>query len=310
MRDVLFVIAGFVLLFGGGELLVRGAVSAARRLGISELVIGLTVVGFGTSMPEMLVSVEAAFKGRPEIAIGNVVGSNIANILLIAGFTGLMAPSGGWGADVKRDVRVMLGATALLLVAAAWGALPTWGGVLLLALLSAYLYAHYRASGAVPEDLEVRSATKPAWLAGLLLLAGLALLFVGADMLIEGASAIALALGVSEAVVGLSIVAVGTSLPELATSVVAAWRGRTAVAIGNVVGSNIFNILAILGVTALVAPLPIAERFLRIDVPLVLAISIVFALILSWSDRLGRKTGGAMLAAYAFYTACLYLSSG
>ncbi|MVB00115.1 calcium/sodium antiporter [Nitratireductor sp. CAU 1489] len=313
MRDIVFVIVGFILLFGGGELLVRGAVSAARRFGVAELVIGLTVVGFGTSMPELLVSVEAALKGRPEIAIGNVVGSNMANVLLIGGVTAMLAPSGGWGGDVRRDVILMLFATALLLLAAACGVLPAWGGLLLTLLLGAYLYAHYRASrtgGEADGGTVVVAPKKPAWLAAALLAAGLALLFVGADLLVEGASRIALALGVSEAVVGLSIVAIGTSLPELATSVVAAWRGRAGVAIGNIVGSNIFNILGILGVTALVAPLPISERFWRIDVPLVLAVSLAFAAMLVLRDRLGRKTGFVMLAAYIAYTIGLYTVSG
>ena len=313
MRDIIFVIVGFVLLFGGGELLVRGAVSAARRLGVTELVIGLTVVGFGTSMPELLVSVEAALKGRPEIAIGNVVGSNMANLLLIGGVTAVLAPSGGWGGDVRRDVLLMLVATVLLLLAAAYGMLPTWGGVLLLLFLASYLYAHYRASRTCGEsdgDNVVVTPKKPAWLAAALLAAGLAMLFAGANLLVEGASAIALALGVSEAVIGLSIVAIGTSLPELATSIVAAWRGRAGVAIGNIVGSNIFNILGILGVTALVAPLPISERFWRIDVPLVLAISLAFAAMLVLRDRLGRTTGLVMLAAYAAYTIGLYTVGG
>jgi cation:H+ antiporter len=313
VRDIIFVIVGFVLLFGGGELLVRGAVSAARRLGVTELVIGLTVVGFGTSMPELLVSVEAALKGRPEIAIGNVVGSNMANLLLIGGVTAVLAPSGGWGGDVRRDVLLMLVATVLLLLAAAYGMLPTWGGVLLLLFLASYLYAHYRASRTCDEsdgDSVVVTPKKPAWLAAALLAAGLALLFIGADLLVEGASAIALTLGVSEAVIGLSIVAIGTSLPELATSVVAAWRGRGGVAIGNIVGSNIFNILGILGATALVAPLPIAERFWRVDVPLVLAISLAFAAMLVLRDRLGRTTGFVMLAAYTAYTVGLYTITG
>ncbi len=313
MRDIVFVIVGFILLFGGGELLVRGAVSAARRFGVTELVIGLTVVGFGTSMPELLVSVEAALKGRPEIAIGNVVGSNMANLLLIGGVTAVLAPSGGWGADVRRDVLLMLIATALLLLAAAFGVLPTWGGLLLVLFLVTYLYAHYRASrngGEADGGSVVVAPKKPAWLAATLLAAGLVLLFVGADLLVEGASAIALALGVSEAVVGLSIVAIGTSLPELATSVVAAWRGRAGVAIGNIVGSNIFNILGILGVTALVAPLPISERFWQVDVPLVLAISLAFAAMLVLRDRLGRTTGFVMLAAYVAYTIGLYTVAG
>ncbi|WP_157015196.1 calcium/sodium antiporter [Mesorhizobium xinjiangense] len=312
--NAMLVAVGLALLFAGGELLVRGAVSTARRLGVSELVIGLTIVGFGTSMPEMLVSVEAAFKGSPEIALGNVVGSNIANILLIVGCAALVMPLSGWDRSVRRDVRVMLGASVLLFVVAACGVLPRWTGAGFLVLLGIYLYAHYRASRvAMKEHRENASSETPDQDTSIalsigLILGGFVLLFAGANWLIDGAVAIARIFGISEAVIGLTIVAVGTSLPELTTSVVAAWRGQAAVALGNVVGSNIFNVLSILGVTALIKPLPIAERFLWFDIPFMLAISIVFAGMLVTRNRFGRFGAAIMLAVYAGYTVYLYIA--
>jgi cation:H+ antiporter len=313
-QDVILVVVGLALLFVGGELLVRGAVTLARRFHVSELVIGLTIVGFGTSTPELLVSVEAAMKNIPQIALGNVIGSNIANILLIGGVAAVVMPMKNWDVGVKGDVRVMLAISALLVATALYGALPTWGGIAFVALLLTYLYLHYRMSraGAAKErkraaDLGLsRVSGMSALFAVGYLLVGLVMLFAGANWLVDGASSIARVLGVSEAVIGLTIVAVGTSLPELATSLVAAWRGRPAVALGNIVGSNIFNVLGILGITAIVAPLPIAERFLWLDLPFMMAISLIFAAILIWRTSLGRLGGAAMLAAYVGYTAYLF----
>lgn len=314
-QDIILVVVGLVLLFVGGELLVRGAVTLARRFHVSELVIGLTIVGFGTSTPELLVSVEAAMKNVPQIALGNVIGSNIANILLIGGVAAAIMPMTNWDVGVRRDVRVMLAVSALLVVAAFFGVLPTWGGIAFVVMLAAYLYLHYLMSRAGAAKERKRAAelglSRVSGVSALFaigyIVVGLVMLFAGANWLVDGASAIARTLGVSEAVIGLTIVAVGTSLPELATSLVAAWRGRPAVALGNIVGSNIFNVLGILGITAIVAPLPIAERFLWFDLPFMMAVSLVFAAILIWRDRLGRPGGAAMLAVYAGYTAYLFV---
>ncbi len=312
--DFLLVILGMGLLFGGGELLVRGAVGLARRYGVSELVIGLTIVGFATSTPELLVSVQAALKGVPEIAIGNVVGSNIANILLIGGFTALLAARVALERSIRRELCIMLGASVLALAAAAWGAIPRLGGLALVLLLAGYLAVHFRearqATGEAGLERPDMAETQAAWRALLALAAGLAMLVIGANWLVDGASSIARSIGVSEAVIGLTVVALGTSLPELATSIVAAWRGRSEVAVGNVIGSNIFNILGILGVTAMIEPLAIASRFLWLDVPLMLAVSILFSAAVVVRNGLGRRSGVIMLAAYLAYTVALFVLPG
>lgn len=312
--DLLLVILGMGLLFGGGELLVKGAVGLARRYGVSELVIGLTIVGFATSTPELLVSVQAALKGVPEIAIGNVVGSNIANILLIGGFTALLAARVTLEKGIRRELRIMLGASLLVLAAAAWGAIPRLAGLALVLLLAGYLAMHFREARHATGDAGLlrpdMAETQPAWRALLALAAGLAMLVIGANWLVDGASSIARSLGVSEAVIGLTVVALGTSLPELATSIVAAWRGRSDVAVGNVIGSNIFNILGILGVTAMIEPLAIARRFLWFDVPLMLAITILFSAAVVVRNGLGRRSGMTMLIAYLIYTVALFVLPG
>lgn len=312
LTNVLLVILGMALLFGGGEFLVRGAVTLARRFGVSELVIGLTIVGFATSTPELLVSVQAALGGVPEIAIGNVVGSNIANVLLIGGFTAILSARIVVDDEIRRDLWVMLGASVLVLAAAAWGAIPRLAGVALVLLLATYLTAHYRAAMKTTADggdidAPDTTAAEPLWRAGLVLAAGLVMLFLGADWLVGGATSIARTFGVSEAVIGLTVVALGTSLPELATSIVAAWRGRSEVAVGNVVGSNIFNVLGILGVTAIIEPLAISDRFLWFDVPLMLAVSLLFSLALVLRGGIGKRSGATMLAAYLAYTVLLFV---
>jgi cation:H+ antiporter len=310
--DLFLVIAGMALLFGGGELLVRGAVGLARRFGVSELVIGLTIVGFATSTPELLVSVQAALKGNPEIAIGNVVGSNIANVLLIGGFTALFAARLSLDDTIRRELLVMLGASALVFAAAAFGSIPRAAGLGLVLLLALYLGLHYRAARQAHRDAtsgigDDDRLSEPLWRSILALTSGLAMLVLGADWLVDGASSIAAALGVSNAVIGLTVVAVGTSLPELATSIVAAWRGRSEVAVGNVVGSNIFNVLGILGATAMIEPLAIAPRFLWLDLPLMIAFSVLFSLAILVRNGFGRLSGTMMLAAYTAYTVFLFV---
>jgi len=299
--------AGLIALFAGGEWLVRGAVALAARLGLPTLVISLTVVGFGTSMPELLVSLRAALAGQPDIALGNVVGSNTANILLIIGLSALIAPMRGWDNSVKRDAIVMVGAALAALVLVQFGRIGLSSGLLMVAFLGVYLSACYIA-GKMTEDAgafeEAPDISAP-WMA-IYLVAGLAVLFLGAEAMVRGASGLARTFGISEAVIGLTVVAVGTSLPELATSLVAAFRRHSDIAIGNVVGSNIFNIFGILGMTAVVTPVGVAGNFARFDVPVMLGASLVFAVMLIAGKSIGRRFAILLLAGYGAYLVALF----
>ena len=297
--EFVFLLGGLAALFMGGEALVRGSVGIATRLAISPLVIGLTVVGFGTSTPELLVSVDAALRGVPDIAIGNVVGSNIGNILLIVGVTALVWPIRVMGDTLRRDTGIMVVA-ALVLIPVFWsGQIDRAAGAVMVAGLIGFLLWAYLRPGS-SGDSAVGPAM-PIWQGVLWVAVGLAALMVGARFLVDSAVQIARGFGVSEAFIGLTIVAVGTSLPELATSVIAALRRQSEIAIGNIVGSNIFNILGILGVTALITPIPVASRFLAFDLPIMIAASVVLAALLLSRPRLGRGIGIAFLAAYVGY---------
>ncbi|MGX0876269.1 cation:H+ antiporter [Roseovarius sp. MBR-154] len=297
--DYLYLLAGLVGLFIGGEALVRGSVGIARRLSIPPLLIGLTVVGFGTSTPELLVSVDAAWRGVPDIALGNVLGSNIANILLIVGVSALVWPIRVTGRAVRRDLAVMLAAALALVPIFALGQVGRPAGFILLAGLAAYLVWAYRHPGEAVPDLP---GTMPSGLmSALTVLGGLVALMLGARFLVDGAVSIARGYGISEAFIGLTIVAVGTSLPELATSLIAALRRQSEIAIGNIVGSNIFNILGILGATAVFAPIPVAGRFLAFDLPVMIAASLLLAGLLLMRPVIGRAVGAMMLAGYGAY---------
>jgi len=298
--DLALLLGGLVGLFLGGEALVRGAVGGARRLAIPPLLIGLTVVGFGTSTPELLVSVDAALRGVPDIAIGNIVGSNIGNILLIVGLSALIWPIRVLGGTLARDTAVMM-AAAVALIPLFWlGEMGRLSGAVLVAGLAAYLVRAYRQPG---PDLVIHdpSPVMPLWRAAVWVVVGLGALMLGARLLVDGAVSIARDFGVSEAFIGLTIVAIGTSLPELATSLIAALRRQSEIAIGNIVGSNIFNVLGILGVTALIAPIPVAGRFLTFDLPVMIAASAVLTALLLLRPSIGRATGLGLLLAYAVY---------
>jgi cation:H+ antiporter len=307
ITDLAFVAAGLVLLFVGGEGLVRGSVAIAERMRISKLVVGMVIVGFGTSTPELLVSLQAALGGSPEIAIGNVVGSNIANVLLIIGTAAVIWPIANADTSMRREGLVMLAVSAALIPLLMTGTVSRLAGLGMIALLAAYLFITYRLesrrreSAFTHEAEEVADiAMKPA-LAAVAVVAGLAMLMFGARLLVDGATGIARDFGVSEAVIGLTIVAVGTSLPELATSVVAAMRKHADVALANIVGSNIFNILAILGLTAVITPVPVASRFATLDAPVMLAVAAALTVMLFTLKQIGRGWGLALLAAYAGY---------
>ncbi|WP_304617197.1 sodium:calcium antiporter [Paracoccus sp. (in: a-proteobacteria)] len=295
----ILLIAGLAALFVGGEALVRGAVGIARRLAIPPLLIGLTVVGFGTSTPELLVSVDAALRGVPDIAIGNIIGSNIGNILLILGLAALIWPIRIMGDTLRRDTAVMMGA-ALVLLPAFWpGELGRPAGLALVAGLVGFLLLSFLRPGS-DQPAEDDAPPPRLWLSLIWVAAGLAALMLGARWLVDGATTIARDLGLSEAFIGLSIVAIGTSLPELATSLVAALRRQSEIAIGNIVGSNIFNVLGILGITAVIQPIPVADRFLTLDLPVMIAVSALLTVLLM-RPRIGRLTGLGLLAGYAAY---------
>lgn len=304
LLNLLTLAAGLALLTFGAEFLVRGAVSLANRFGMPPLLIGLTVVGFGTSMPELLVSLQAALAGSPAIAVGNVVGSNIANILLILGAAATISPIAARIANLNRDMVMMLVATFVMLGLGYWGVVTFWSGLAMFALLAAYLawVTHSDRRRMTEEETELLIKLA-GWKEALFLAGGLGGLILGANLLIEAATAIAREFGVSEAVIGLTIVAVGTSLPELATSVVAAFRRQADIALGNVVGSNIFNILGILGITAVVVPVPVETSMAVFDIPFMLAVSVGLMALILVAGRIGRGAGIGMLAVYAGYVA-------
>lgn len=294
--------AGLVLLTLGAEFLVRGAISFANRLGMPPLLIGLTVVGFGTSMPELLVSLQAALAGSPAIAVGNVVGSNIANILLILGVSAAISPIAARIPNLKRDMAMMLLAALIMLGLGYWGVVNFWLGIGMVVLLAAYLAWVTRTDRRSMTAKDGEQAVKlQSWKEPLYILGGLAGLIFGASLLIDAATALAREFGISEAVIGLTIVAVGTSLPELATSVVAAFRRHAEIALGNVIGSNIFNILGILGLSAVVVPVPVEPTMANFDIPLMLAVTVALIALILVAGRISRFAGLAMLAVYTGY---------
>ena len=294
----LLLLLGLTGLFLGGDWLVRGASGLARVWGLSPMVIGAVIVGFGTSTPELLVSLNAGLGGQPEIALGNVIGSNIANLLLILGVAALIAPVLAPRAALKRDFLWVAAATLLLWPLLLGGLLGRIEGAILAAGLGLYIWQSLRQPS--PEAVE-EAQPKPLWWLLLLTALGLGAIILGAQFLVDSATVLARQFGVSEAMIGLTIVAVGTSLPELATTVVAALRGEREIALGNVLGSNIFNTLGILGLTAMITPLPVAARFPTLDMTtLALVTGGVIAFV--WARQsLGRLAGAVLLAAYAGY---------
>ena len=301
-------IGGFVLLVAGGELLVRGSVNAATRFGVSPLVIGLTLVGFGTSTPELVTSVQAALIGAPGIAYGNIVGSNIANLLLIGGLSAMIYPIAVSSGALRRDGFVMLVA-AVAFAAIAWlWQMDRMAGAVFVAGLAGYIWLAFRQEKAVGDDGTVAVAPISGSLVWPILTAvgGIVLVVLGGRLLVDGAVKIATDLGVSDTVIGLTVVAVGTSMPELVTSVVAAIKRQTEVAFGNIIGSNIYNILGIGGVTALIAPGPVPQTIVAFDNLIMIAVSAVFVWFAFTQLRITRREGGVLLAAYFGYLIVLW----
>ena len=310
--SILFIILGAALLYGGGELLVRNAVHLARRFGLSSLVIGLTVVAFGTSAPELAATLLSSLGGAPDLAIGNVLGSNVANLGLILGLTALVYPLQADRHFLKREVPLVV-ASALVLFPVLWdGRVGRLEGGVLFALLVAYLLYLFRTGDEAEGEDEAGDevgdeAEVPLWRALLLVTLGVVLLVGGAQSLITGAVEVAARLGVPERVVGLTVVALGTSLPELASSLVAAIKRETDLLLGNVVGSNVFNVLAILGITSLVRPLPVGGGALN-DLWVVLGFSLALWPLMARGSRLGRFNGALLFGGYVVYTVFLYVN--
>jgi cation:H+ antiporter len=316
--DVLHIAIGLVLLVSGGELLVRGSVSLARRLGVSPLLIGLTLVGFGTSTPELITSLQAALAGSSGIALGNVVGSNIANVLLILGAAAAIAPLACRPAAFYRDGAVLSGSALACAAAALGGTVGRVSGATFLVLLIAYVVFTYLRERRAPDAAAMHAheadlaapVPKSPWLALPFAVGGIALSILGARFLVAGAIGFAAAAGISEAVIGLTVVAIGTSLPELVTSVVAALRRQGDIAVGNIVGSNIYNVLGILGLTVLVQPLGVPQEILRLDLWVMLAATALLIAFAVTGWRVSRMEGGLLLIGYLAYLAVLAVDAG
>jgi cation:H+ antiporter len=311
----LFIGLGLFLLFVGGEALVRGAVVLARAAGISPLFVGIVVVGFGTSAPEFVVSLDAALLDKADITVGNIVGSNIANLLLILGVAAVIYPIPARLGQIRQEAVAVLMGALILIPLGQLGIVLFWEGALMLAGLSGFLvltYFRQRRHAAAQEEMleEMRLPTQstPANLGigSVVSIAGIGTLILGSNLLIEGAVDVATRFGIPDAVIGLSLVAIGTSLPELATGIVAALRRHSDVALGNVLGSNVFNVFGILGATALVKPIAFNPEIAAIDVWICIGATLLVGVLLQSEQRLSRSEGSLMIAAYLAYMAYLY----
>ena len=322
--SVLLFALGLALLIGGAEVMVRGASRLALSFGISPLVVGLTVVSFGTSSPELAVSVQAAFAGQSDMAMGNIVGSNILNVLLILGLSALIVPLVVDRQLVRQEVPLMIGASVLLHVFALDQRIGRFEGLVLFTLLIAYTVFVVRQSRAqmraqapgegvapAPAASAARAARRRWPLQVAMIVAGLLMLVWGSNLLVDAAIVFARLLGVSEAVIGLTVVALGTSLPEIATSVMAAVRGERDIAVGNVVGSNLFNILCVAGIASMVAPqgLAVAASLLHFDLPVMLAVAALCLPIFFSGSQISRPEGAVFALGYVCYTVYLIMAA-
>ncbi|KCZ97083.1 K+-dependent Na+/Ca+ exchanger-like protein [Hyphomonas polymorpha PS728] len=311
-----YLVLGLILLVAGGEFLVKGAVNLAGKFRISPLLIGLTLVGFGTSTPELVTSLQAAFAGSPGIAIGNVVGSNIANILFILGAAALIFPIAVARNAFKRDGVVLAIATLLCIGAVVSGQLSRWMGIVFVIGLAAYIWFAFQQDRKATQAATAAAGgpvDTPKLSAGAIgidlvfVVGGLVMTMLGARFLVSGAIDLARMFSISETIIGLTIVAVGTSLPELITSVMASLRKQGDIAFGNIVGSNIYNMFGILGVTAIVKPIPVPAEIIRLDIWVMLAATVLLFLAAMSRWRIGRTEGAIMLTGYAAYVVWLGL---
>ena len=319
MLDALTIVklaAGFVLLFLGGEVLVRGSVSLARRLQVSPFLIGATVIAFGTSAPELVVSLKAAFDDAMGIALGNIVGSNIANLLLILGMAALLAPVIPNRHAVMRDSLALAGASLLLTLFVAMGEIARWQGALmfvLLAMLIVYSYWSERRRATPSGELHAREEAEHQDVphsistAVIFVVAGLVAVAFGAYLLVEAAVVVARGIGMSEAVIGLTVVAIGSSLPELATTIVAAYRKHADVALGNVIGSSVFNILGILGLVSVIHPIAAPREIAVVDIWIMLGTTALVLIPVCAGWRISRPWGGLFVVLYGCFIAVQYL---
>jgi len=305
-----FIAIGFILLLGGAEFLVKGSVGIARKFGISPLVIGMTVVALGTSAPEFVVSLDAALEGVAGIATGNIIGSNIANILLILGVTAMIRPVEGDPDAVMRDGMILLFCTAVFTFLCWLGVLDLSAGMIMFAMFIMFLaYSYWReAHGQDPNVAEVHEheadeieAPENIWMLLGLTLGGMAAVVIGAEFLVDSGTQIARTYGISEEVIGLTMIAIGTSLPELAASGMAALRGHTEVALGNVIGSNLFNILGVLGAVAIIQPLPVAQQLLDFDLWVLMGATLLLLPFMLTRWRLTRVEGMIFTLLYCSY---------
>ncbi|NUN14434.1 MAG: calcium/sodium antiporter [Myxococcales bacterium] len=313
MTAWLFVLLGIGLLYGGGEALIRGAVRLAAQAGLSPMVIGLTVVAFGTSAPELAATLLAVLRGSPEIGMGNVLGSNIANIGLILPLAALITPLFGQGKFIWREIPFMFLASAVLLLLLPNDVLGRWEGLGLLSVLvgyTIYLLREKDENAAVVDEFNVEfgkvSSGKGYIVAIGLIIVGLVALVFGATLTVDGGVAIASRFGVSDRIIGLTLVAVGTSLPELASSIVAAAKKETDIVLGNIVGSNIFNVLGILGVTAIVKPIEVVYDHIEVDILVGLGFAALLLAIIARTAKIGRFGGFVLVTGYGVYIATMF----
>jgi cation:H+ antiporter len=307
MTNILLIIAGFVLLFLGGELLLRGSIALAKRFQLSNLLIGAVVIGFGTSTPELSASISAALKGAPDIALGNVIGSNTANVFLIAGMAGLLCPLKIPYANVHRDVVMMIVSSVMLVVMMWFETLDMITGVIFLLTLAGYIIWSFQSSDDDCDNEAISAKTYSTGMAFVLLVVGIATLTGGAALLVDGVIGVARRFGISEAIIGLTVVAVGSSLPELATAIISSIQKQSEMVLGNIIGSSIFNVLAILGVTALIQPIPVSPQMMAFDVWVMIAATLLLTLLIVMGIKIGRRIGSLMVMGYLSYVIWLYL---
>ncbi len=296
---------GVYLLIKGGDWTVDNAVVIAERSGLSKLFIAATIVAFGTSVPELFTSVNANLSGYPGISVGNVVGSNIANVMMVIAISALIAPIVFDRAEVRVDTLVMLGATAAMVAGILYGLVPRWGGFAMVAAIIGYVLYQYKASKLDVDEVEEHESG--AAMPGLALGLGMLTLLVGSEILVQGAVAGGIALGVPEAVIGMTMIAFGTSLPELTACMAAARKNHSDMIVGGIIGSNIFNILSVMAFSAIAKPLVIESRFAEFDLPIVVAVTVLFAAFLLFTQKIGRIAGALMAVGYLVFIGAQYV---